>query len=170
MSIGENIKKLRKLNNLTQQQLADELNIGRSTVAGYEKGSIKVTPDKVRLLSKIFDCDVNDLHSPLLFEDDLIGKKVIAKGAPIDPDIPNELQSLYKYFINQFHHSLKDHVRSELPEVLGKTHSYVIEVMTDRYENEKNIDIKYKELLLGQLEIYHQFFISHFKDEINKML
>ena len=37
MSINERLKLLRTENNLTQSQLAQKLNIGQTTVAGYEK-------------------------------------------------------------------------------------------------------------------------------------
>ena len=38
MSIGENIKTLREKKDITQQELAEELGLDRSTVAQYESG------------------------------------------------------------------------------------------------------------------------------------
>ena len=39
MALGENIKKLREENNLTQQQLADRLYVSRQTVCRWESGA-----------------------------------------------------------------------------------------------------------------------------------
>lgn len=50
----ENIKKLRKESGYTQQEIADLLNIDRSTYSYYEIGKIKPDVDTVVCLSQIF--------------------------------------------------------------------------------------------------------------------
>lgn len=56
--VGNNIKKLRKENNLTQRQLADYLKICESSVSKYEKGTTDISLSKLSELSKIFNTPV----------------------------------------------------------------------------------------------------------------
>ena len=48
MSLGTNIQYLRKLNKLTQEQLAEKMNITRQTVSRWE--SDEVTPELSKLV------------------------------------------------------------------------------------------------------------------------
>lgn len=56
--VGNNIKKIRKENNLTQRQLADYLKICESSVSKYEKGTTDISLSKLSELSKIFNTPV----------------------------------------------------------------------------------------------------------------
>ncbi len=61
MDFGKRLKMIRKLHNVTQQELADTLNISRSTIAGYEtKGK---EPDYATLIriSDYFNISVDNL-------------------------------------------------------------------------------------------------------------
>jgi len=51
----ENLKKLRKYKGYTQQNIADHLNIAKSTYSRYENGSIKLDPETIIKLSIFFD-------------------------------------------------------------------------------------------------------------------
>lgn len=55
----------RQSKGLTQQNLADELKINRSTVAMWEAGESFPRADKLPILARILGCTINDL-----FEDD----------------------------------------------------------------------------------------------------
>ena len=65
MLIGKNIIFLRKLRNLTQDQLASKISVSRQTISKWENG--EVVPDSINLieLSKEFNVKVDDL---LLFD------------------------------------------------------------------------------------------------------
>ena len=39
MNLSDNLKKLRKENNLSQEELADKLNVSRQSVSKWESGS-----------------------------------------------------------------------------------------------------------------------------------
>lgn len=56
--VGNNIKKIRKENNLTQRQLADFLKICESSISKYEKGTTDISISKLGELSKIFNIPV----------------------------------------------------------------------------------------------------------------
>ena len=55
------LKRLREENNMTQQQLADFLNLERSSVAKYEKGKSTPNPETLLAISKIFNTTVDYL-------------------------------------------------------------------------------------------------------------
>lgn len=61
MNLSENIKELRKQNNMTQEQLANMLNGKKSLVSNYENGYS--TPDIYTLikLADIFDVTLDEL-------------------------------------------------------------------------------------------------------------
>ena len=61
LSIDFRLKNLRLENKMTQDQLAQKLNIGRTTISGYEKGSIKPSHEILIELCKIFDCTTDYL-------------------------------------------------------------------------------------------------------------
>ena len=52
---NKRITMLRKEQKLTQAQLAQKLGVGRTTVNGYEQGIIAPPPDKIKMMSEIFD-------------------------------------------------------------------------------------------------------------------
>ena len=49
---------------MTQQNLADELKINRSTVAMWEAGESFPRADKLPLLARILGCTISDLFEP----------------------------------------------------------------------------------------------------------
>lgn len=61
MNLADNLKKLRKENNLSQEQLADELGVSRQSVSKWESGSAYPEMDKVLLLCKLFNVGVDEL-------------------------------------------------------------------------------------------------------------
>ena len=61
MSFSENLKAARKSNKLTQQQLADLLNIGRSAVAHYEKGTAMPHAKNIQKLCDILNITFDEL-------------------------------------------------------------------------------------------------------------
>lgn len=56
MTIGEKLKKLRKQNRMTLEDVAGYINVGRATVLKYENGMITNIPsDKIEQLSRLFN-------------------------------------------------------------------------------------------------------------------
>ena len=49
------IKELREDKNLTQQEVADYLNIDRSNYSKYERGVLIMTPEMIRQLCRLYD-------------------------------------------------------------------------------------------------------------------
>ena len=58
MEMGERIQQKRKEKNLTMQELADLLHVGRSAVNKWEKGHVKnIKRNTIKEMAKIFDCN-----------------------------------------------------------------------------------------------------------------
>lgn len=61
MNFGKNLQILRKMTNMTQEELAEKLNISRQTISKWELGSILPEAEKLIELCEIFNCSVDQL-------------------------------------------------------------------------------------------------------------
>ena len=61
MTFGEKLSTLRKQANLTQQDLADKLNVSRQAITKWEKGVGLPDLDNIKKLSSIFNVKIDDL-------------------------------------------------------------------------------------------------------------
>ena len=60
---GLHLRELRKAKGYTQQQMADLLNISRSTYTYYETGKSEPGYDKLKILCRVFDIDYNSIFN-----------------------------------------------------------------------------------------------------------
>ena len=58
---GKHLREIREKNGYTQQQMADILNIGRSTYTYYETGKSQASYDKLKIMCEVFGVDYNTL-------------------------------------------------------------------------------------------------------------
>jgi len=61
MLFGENLKKLRKKKKLSQDDLAEKVNVSRQSVSKWENGDAYPEMNNILELCKIFNCKINDL-------------------------------------------------------------------------------------------------------------
>lgn len=61
MSLGENLQFLRKRDNITQEQLAERLDVSRQSVSKWESDTTYPEMDKLIQLSQMFHCTMDDL-------------------------------------------------------------------------------------------------------------
>lgn len=61
MTFGDNLKRLRQENNLTQEQLAKKLGISKSSISFYEHSKKTPSPDIVAQFSGIFNVSMDML-------------------------------------------------------------------------------------------------------------
>lgn len=61
MSLGENLQFLRKRNNITQEELAEKLEVSRQSVSKWESDNTYPEMDKLIQLSQMFHCQIDDL-------------------------------------------------------------------------------------------------------------
>ena len=58
---SENLKKIRKDNNLSQEQLADEIGVSRQAISKWESAVAYPEMDKIIILSEKFNLNIDDL-------------------------------------------------------------------------------------------------------------
>lgn len=61
MEIGNKLNQLRKLSGMTQEQLAEKLNVSRQTISKWESGGTSPDLESVVKVSKIFYVSLDDL-------------------------------------------------------------------------------------------------------------
>ena len=61
MTLGEKLSKLRKENNITQEQLADALGVSRQSVSKWESDSAYPETEKLIRISAMFQCSLDYL-------------------------------------------------------------------------------------------------------------
>ena len=61
MNFGKNLQILRKMTNMTQEELAEKMNISRQTVSKWELGSILPEVEKLVELCDTFNCSIDQL-------------------------------------------------------------------------------------------------------------
>lgn len=82
---ADNLRYLRKLNNLTQDQLATMLNKSRKTVSAWEQGTRSPIVNDLMLVSNYFKVDIADLYDTDL-----------AKTSMIADETESDLLTLYR--------------------------------------------------------------------------
>ena len=64
MKFGDNLKTIRKIKRMSQEQLAEKVNVSRQSVSKWETGDAYPEMNNILQLCKIFNCKINDLvHS-----------------------------------------------------------------------------------------------------------
>ena len=76
MKFGENLKSLRKNKNLSQEQLAEKVNVSRQSVSKWETGEAYPEMNNILELCKIFKCKINDLVNDSIIDLDSLDEEV----------------------------------------------------------------------------------------------
>lgn len=75
MKLGENIFNLRKKKGLSQENLAEAVNVSRQTISNWELGSTAPNPEQLKMLSKVLNISIDNLLDNTLFINDSDSKK-----------------------------------------------------------------------------------------------
>ena len=94
MSIGENIRQKREAVGMSQKTLAEAIESGENTVAGWEKDKNAPPGDKVVMMARLFGCSTDEI---------LLEKQ--------DRDVSPEMRALFRRF-NDLPDDLKPLARS----------------------------------------------------------
>jgi transcriptional regulator with XRE-family HTH domain len=83
MSFGNNLKKIRQDNQITQEELAKKINTSRSNIANYENDKNMPSIEILNKLSEIFNCSTDyllgktDVRNPGQKIDDVLNEAMI---------------------------------------------------------------------------------------------
>ena len=69
MNIGENIKTYRKINKITQSELAEKLNVTNKAISSWECGRTEPCMGMIEEMCKIFQCTKTELIDGLTIDD-----------------------------------------------------------------------------------------------------
>ncbi len=76
MKFGDNLKNLRKSKKLSQEQLAEKVNVSRQSVSKWENGEAYPEMNNILELCKIFKCHINDLVNDSILDLDSLDEDV----------------------------------------------------------------------------------------------
>lgn len=96
MSFNEKLQMLRKKNNLSQEELANMLDVTRQSVSKWESGITYPEMDKLLSLCKIFKCSLEELTNDDIKEIGLANKKKLN----FDNFIDNTLGECKEFCVN----------------------------------------------------------------------
>ena len=88
--IGQNLCKLRKANNFTQEQVAEYLGINRSTYSNYELGDREVPFELLERVADLLGCDL----SVLMEEDEALVDEMMVCSFRVDDLSANDLEQI----------------------------------------------------------------------------
>ena len=86
--LGDNIRKYRKVNNMSQDELAEKLQVTRQSVSLWETGQTQPSLDSVVALATIFQISTDDL---------LRGDRLESPGIPASHKFPEQPEEKKKY-------------------------------------------------------------------------
>ena len=69
MSLSENLQNLRKMKNMSQEELAEKLNVSRQAVSKWESGNGYPETEKIISICEVFDCSMDELVKGKITED-----------------------------------------------------------------------------------------------------
>ena len=93
-NLAENLKKIRKENNLSQEDLADILGVSRQAISKWESKVSYPEMDKIVLLCKKFDLNIDDLlHRDI---------KEVKESMAVKSKIKSSCDEIFNFIINRF--------------------------------------------------------------------
>ena len=61
MSLSENLQNLRKMKGISQEELAEKLEVSRQAISKWESGKGYPETEKIISICEIFDCSMDEL-------------------------------------------------------------------------------------------------------------
>lgn len=99
MAFAEKLKALRLENNMTQDYVAEQINVARSTIAGYETKNRQPSHEKLTSFAKLFHVSID-----YLLDDNECSRIVVSEARTLPEDARDLLERYQRLSI----HSKKD--------------------------------------------------------------
>ena len=94
MNFGENLKQIRKSKNMSQEELAQKVNVTRQSVSKWENGEAYPEMNNILELCKIFNCKINDLVHADMSDICSIDKEIVMSAVQLNEKKQNEMKVL----------------------------------------------------------------------------
>ena len=96
MRFGDNLRKLRKLKGLSQEDLAEKMHVSRQSVSKWETGDSYPEMNNILELCKIFHCCINDLVNDSIIDIDSLDEEIIMNVVKFKKKQQYKMKSLSK--------------------------------------------------------------------------
>ncbi len=96
MKFGDNLKKLRNLKKLSQEELAMKVNVSRQSVSKWETGEAYPSMNNLLELCRIFHCRMNDLVNDGMLDVDSLDDEVKKNVVMLKKEQQNRMRAISK--------------------------------------------------------------------------
>lgn len=96
MKFGDNLKTLRKKNNISQEALADKVGVSRQSVSKWETGDAYPEMNNILQLCKIFHCNIGELVNDSIVDIDSLDEDVKMKVVKLKEEKQKKVKVLSK--------------------------------------------------------------------------
>lgn len=94
MKFGENLKLIRKSKNMSQEDLAEAVNVSRQSVSKWETGDAYPEMNNILELCKIFNCTINDLVHANMSDIDSLDEEIVMNVVKFNDEKQKKVKSL----------------------------------------------------------------------------
>ena len=94
MKFGDNLKLIRKRKNMSQEELADKVNVSRQSVSKWENGEAYPEMNNILELCKIFNCRINDLVHVDMSDIDSLDDEIVMKVVKFNEEKQKRVKTL----------------------------------------------------------------------------
>lgn len=96
MKFGDNLRKLRKSKKLSQEDLAEKVNVSRQSVSKWETGDAYPEMNNILELCKIFRCNINDLVNDSIIDINSLDEEIIMNVVKFKKEQQSKMKGLSK--------------------------------------------------------------------------
>lgn len=96
MKFGDNLKKIRKLKKLSQEELAEKVGVSRQSVSKWETGEAYPEMNNILELCKIFHCKINDLVNDSIIDMDSLDEEIKINVVKFKKEEQKQIKGLSK--------------------------------------------------------------------------
>ena len=94
MKFGENLKLIRKNKNMSQEELAEKVNVTRQSVSKWENGEAYPEMNNILELCKIFNCKINDLVHTDMSDITSLDEEIVMRVVKFNEKKQNQVKTL----------------------------------------------------------------------------
>lgn len=96
MKFGENLQNLRKQKRMSQEQLAEKVDVSRQSISKWERGESYPTMNNIMTLCDIFHCKLNDLVHEEITDFDSLDEEIIMNAVKFKKEKQQKMKGLSK--------------------------------------------------------------------------
>ena len=94
MKFGDNLKAIRKHHKMSQEQLAEKVNVSRQSVSKWENGEAYPEMHNILQLCKIFNCKINDLVHTEMSDFSSLDEEIVMKVVKFNEEKQKQVKPL----------------------------------------------------------------------------